>query len=635
MWAAANDNDARRRRRNYRSHHRHHNTNEKHQRRRPSNVDTEAADDGGGDNDDDDDEGKQTTQCDYDGDSDSTTLKSHHHHDSMSSGRGNSRHHRSSHNNDDARRTVGGTRKRSHLTSNGHGNIDNTHQDGGGDRTALDGNTRQKKIKRHKVAREETPEAAVSRLQTSYSTSMAAVGALHRLSRQLCGLVKTMNDAEENEAGVIALPDNDDDEEGDDQKEAVATHLTSLKRVAYAARCAFERTLLLDPVILASIFLSRNSVATNNDKKNKNAVVHGASSSSTSKSYVNVDSTKDGDNVPSSAWLDTWNDHRVLREGSNSATTAATIKHQLVLQSTTSWNKFSQAQLRVIRQLSYLALVNYADLLLCGCVCHRHCAQLTTNKFAPSRGDILDRGAVSNLQILNLIPLLEQETIMTDDNNEEMNSTSRKSEILRDRHSKKCLWLDNEPVLTTVRLALAAYCDASELDSTDPTLWFKLACAARTLGRMTDFPSSSTFSSSSREQQEVTDVGPPPRSYRSLERLALERGLSSLPRGVPPNRLLVRAWKEMEDWDRKGFFVNVIEAEMENSTISDASGEYSSELAKDQPTELVLHLPEYSWVSFCRILIQASKEGASYGRVPVPGGFCSVPHVWSTVSLTS
>ena len=38
----------------------------------------------------------------------------------------------------------------------------------------------------------------------------------------------------------------------------------------------------------------------------------------------------------------------------------------------------------------------------------------------------------------------------------------------------------------TIHLALPAYCDATELDSSDPTLWYKLACAARLLGREVD-----------------------------------------------------------------------------------------------------------------------------------------------------
>ncbi len=616
MWAAANDDDARRRRSSDR--------NRRHpdeQRRRSST----AADD-----DDDEDDGQHATRCDYDGDSDSTTAKPPHH-NSLALRHGHSIHGSSGINEgDDARwrrrREKGGKRKR-------------RQHDAAEEGIVSDNKKRQKKNKRQIVTREETPEATVSRLQASYSTSMAAVGALHRLSHQLCALLRKKN-AGEHEAGedtdnVTPSATNDmandrppqDDNETCDEGDA-STDLASLKRVAQAARCAFERSLLLDPVLLTPVFLPPNSAATINDKKKKNAVVHGGIRSS-----MNVHIIKDMRTVPSSAWLDTWNGFHVSREDSDSATTAA-VSNRVVMQSATKWIKFSEAQRRVIRQVSYLALVNYADLLLCGCLCHRHCAQSNAK-------DVLDRGAVSNLQALRIFPssfntaisVSGQETIMTDD----MNSTPRV--IKRDcRHSQKCLWLDDEPARKTVRLALAAYCDASEVDPTDPTLWFKLACAARALGRMVDFPSSSSSSSSSSSDNEkITDViPPPPRSYRSLERLSLERGLSALPRGVPPNRMLARAWKEMEDWDREGCFVNQIEDDTDHLTMDDymTPDENPWERAERQPTELVLHLPRYSWVTLCRILVQASKEGASYRRSPPPGGVCRVPHVWSTVSST-
>jgi len=113
----------------------------------------------------------------------------------------------------------------------------------------------------------------------------------------------------------------------------------------------------------------------------------------------------------------------------------------------------------------------------------------------------------------------------------------------------------------------------------------------------------------------------PPRSHRCLERLALERGLSSLPQGLPPNRLLLHAWKELENWDR-GPPVNDVEQEIvpdENLTREE-----------DKPIELVLHLPRYSWVTLGTILMRASQEGVSYGR-SLPG---TPRHVWSTVSVS-
>lgn len=632
MWAAANDDDARRRRR-YR--------NRRHpdgQRRRPSSstaAEAEAADDderdGGGGKD-------TTTQCDYDGDSDSTTMKSPHRGSSssslLSSRRGNSGHGWSGH--------LGGKRKRHHHNSN-TATTDNKQQDAGCPEDTLDGKKRQKKKKRSIVTREETPEATLLRLQSSYATSMSAVGALHRLSHQLCALRRKKNvggdelvgENTDNAASPARMDlDNDqlssskEEEEADDNEEEVSTYLPSLKRVAHAARCAFERTLLLDPVILAPILLSTPYSPTATTIKSKRTTV---SADRGGVRTMNANVMKDVGTVPSSAWMDTWKDHlqQLAKVGSSGSTTPAVTygSQEVIMQSTTRWNKFSEAQRRIIRQVSYLALVNYADLLLCGCVCHRHC-----------RGDVLDRGAIANLQALRMCPsslftttsVSQEETMMTDENDNEINSTPPVCEE-HHRHSNKCLWVDDESAQQTVRLALAAYCDASELDPTDPTLWFKLACAARTLGRMVDSSSPSSSSSSSLSRKAPDIAGPPPRSYRGLERLALERGLSSLPRGVPPNRLISRAWKDMDDWDRKGHTVNYIEDELDQST-----DEKSRQRVTDQPTELVLHLPNYSWETLCRILIQASKEGASYGRSSSSCGLCRVPtHVWSTVSLTS
>eukprot|EP00956_Cyclotella_meneghiniana_P043743 scaffold285848_cov63-Cyclotella_meneghiniana.AAC.1 len=124
-----------------------------------------------------------------------------------------------------------------------------------------------------------------------------------------------------------------------------------------------------------------------------------------------------------------------------------------------------------------------------------------------------------------------------------------------------------------------------------------MACTARSLGRIVD------------GEKSIPDNAWRPKSYRSLERLALERGLNSLPRGVPPNRLLSRAWKEMEKWD--------------NSTHS--SEEADSILIEDkEPLKLLIHLPDNSWSTLGDILIRAWKEGASYGRSG------SVSHCWST-----
>lgn len=641
MWAAANDDYDRRRRRRLRSRRRLDGQQRPH---RPSTSGMAAKDD----------DGRNTINADYDGDSDSTSAaKSPRRFLPSSSGglldRGGSGDKDGS---AGQRRVMvpGGKRRRD--------DDDDDDQIEQGQRQYVGGETSDGKIKRgqkkkrNTVVREETPEATLSRLQSSYATSMSAVGALHRLSNETCVLLRQRNDKKNDGGGGenVQASDGSDNlatndigfdrqpREGEEEQEVEIYH-ASMKRVAHAARFAFERTLLLDHVILAPVFLpAANATITtsrNNDKKQKNADGRGGSSRRMNDERFHChDGMK-----PSSAWLDTWNDrHCFSREivtdeststpesSRSSSTTPTTMSNsQLLIQSLSArWNKFSEAHRRIIRQLSYLALVNYADLLLCGCTCHRYSCE--SSNIAASKGDLLDRGAVSSLKALHSLPtaLFDVATIPRSDQEKMINDvninvcTSPPPEREKpDRHSARCLWLDDESAIKTIRLALAAYCDASELDPTDPTLWFKLACAARALGRMVD--SSSSHHSSGAHATYIC----PPRSYRSLERLALEHGISSLPRGVPPNRMLVRAWREMEDWDRRTQPVNLVHDEMDRSAMETGVPEEIKDRTRDQTTALVLHLPRYSWETLGRMLIRASQEGASYGR----------PSVWSTVSI--
>lgn len=184
----------------------------------------------------------------------------------------------------------------------------------------------------------------------------------------------------------------------------------------------------------------------------------------------------------------------------------------------------SSSHQSTVRELAYLSLVNYADLLVKAC-CQTN-AELQQER-------ILDRGVVP------YIPPLE--------------------------------W-NNEQVEFTIRLAVAALCDASDLDGSDPTLWLKLACAARRL----------------------TSVSPEGESYDRLERHALERGRTALPPDAPPNRLIVRALAQHHE-DK------------------DACQEYPPKLYTPEETpSLVLDLPRYSWSMLGRMLLRACREGSEY-----------------------
>ena len=464
--------------------------------------------------------------------------------------------------------------------------------------------------------------------------------------------------------------------------EKLQKYHTTIQTVAHAARTALEHSLLLDPVILAPILIGKgvgsNSTSSTKKSTSRNgsnggmnnanrrtgiATKSNSSSVVTNNGYFfnqhdyylsSSSSTMDSSRF-TSAWQSVWdcentstNTNNDIME-KNSVATAATATCLM------KWNRLSAAHHTVVTQIAYLSLVNYADLLLCGCTCHRLTGATSAAGISNcGGGDVgytsLDRGAVTNLEAVAFFPLKKViKTQSTQSCNNAASSVQYETENpsqnnydFNSHHSSCCLW-SNESRERTIRLALASYCDASELDPSDPTLWFKLACAARALGREVDSsssPSTATTTPSallSKRQTIQTRSNGPPKSYRCLERLALERGMSSLPPGVPPNRMLMRAWREMEEWDR--LLVHVDEDGeghgMESDKVFCAVEEEDVALpATATPPEdnngriqLVIHLPKYSWLTLGRILLRACREGAAYGRsLPV------LSHVWSTVS---
>jgi len=191
----------------------------------------------------------------------------------------------------------------------------------------------------------------------------------------------------------------------------------------------------------------------------------------------------------------------------------------------------SSSHQSTVRELTYLSLVNYADLLAKAC------------PTAAEQGEgILDRGVVPRVPRLN--------------------------------------WKDEE-VEFIQRLVVAALCDASDLDGSDPIVWLKLACAARRLSVVSG------------------------EDYDRLERHALERGRTALPPDVPPNRLIVRALAQHEQE-------------------KESCQEYPAKLHAEEDTpSLVLDLPRYSWSMLGRMLLRACREGSAYR-----------PHYFSTTEKT-
>lgn len=202
----------------------------------------------------------------------------------------------------------------------------------------------------------------------------------------------------------------------------------------------------------------------------------------------------------------------------------------------------SAAHKATIRELAYLSLVNYSDLLISCCV--RESSKLNNKQ------SILDRGVVTKIESLD--------------------------------NDGQCCWSD-EAHEDIQRLALTALCDASNLDASDPILWLKIASAARGLERIVNERNNSIL---------VTT------KYRRLQRYALERGSSVLPSSVPPNRAIGRALKELSE-----------------STPEFLSYE-SVPIKNEEPTEILLELPRYSWSIFGRLILRACREGSEFQTLP-------------------
>ena len=209
----------------------------------------------------------------------------------------------------------------------------------------------------------------------------------------------------------------------------------------------------------------------------------------------------------------------------------------------------SVAHKKTVRDYAYLSLVNYGDLLQSACACDRPSSD---NELSPS---ILDRGIIKPLQLL--------------------------------QNREHCCW-EGESLEDTLRLALTAYCDASKLDGSDPTLWLKLACAARGLERLVVQPNDSLVLRS---------------RYRRLQRYALECGSQALSPNLPPNRMVVKALKELNDEPEPTEYPSIL-------------------LPEAEETELHLELPRYSWSVLGRMLTRACREGSDY----VPHDFTQPHH---------
>ena len=251
-----------------------------------------------------------------------------------------------------------------------------------------------------------------------------------------------------------------------------------------------------------------------------------------------------------------------------------------------------------VRQLVYVSLVNYSDLLMGGC---------PHPDPSSSSSRLLDRGLVAPLVVFVKQSCWRRRRLRT----QVSAPASQPNENDKPRKDNGEGEEEEEPIEETIRRALTALLDAVALDGSDPVVWLKLACLARRLGSIVARkvpPKQQQHHQPIANQTNVTAVmdtvtihttPPIPHvafwKYRRLERYALEQGRLALGDQVPPNRLVVQA---LEEWWQE-------ETE---------PPEYPSVLVKDngggESMTLQVELTRYSWSALARLLLRACREGS-------------------------
>lgn len=239
-----------------------------------------------------------------------------------------------------------------------------------------------------------------------------------------------------------------------------------------------------------------------------------------------------------------------------------------------------------VQQLAYLSLVNYADLILSG---------LQTMKSCNNDG-ILDRGLVQTLQSFQYPCFISTpggwNSVSDGGETEHEGSNDHNATMDISTQSK-----ESECVEETLRLAIAAYLDATAMDGSDPTVWVKLASVVRHLNRCTILHVNSV-TPSKRSDDETHSSSRIQFPHRRLERYALERALTALPLHEPRNRMAERAFAEWQ-------------IEHEDKETNTYSSQINPQQSSD-PIVLFLNLPRYSWTTLGRMLLRACREGSHF-----------------------
>lgn len=479
----------------------------------------------------------------------------------------------------------------------------------------------------------ETMEAVTSRLTKSYSTAIECIGALQKANESLllneknedgahcfknssnntniaCKIDGNENSVTKNGDGrsVSNIISNDDNRSNNNTNTNIDRNrsLESLQHVATAARTSLEQAILLDPIMtthtpaLYQLMQDLAEEATDNGSLG----IHSRESSTWTPNKLASISTAAVSTLPNTQTV--YSDTFIGSQATKPMFTNAQEEKEIRNKNERWIMMIKQSKLRppppqitlsahksIIRKLAYLSLVNYADLLVSCCVCNNH-------RYERNKSCSINIYNVSNSSSEPAMKAMEKAknigkkstTILDKGVVPKLKYFVRQKE----KNSSVCSCWSFEDESTTYQLALVALCDASRLDSSDPTMWLKLACTARKLGGLLN-------KSKNVRQQEYYHNHT---KYRKLEVFALESGYTALPPDVPPNRMVVRALKELNN-----------QRMMETKS-------YYTLLAEDQQQQptIPLDLTRYSWSVLGRMVMKACRNGSNYncinqGQTPI------------------
>lgn len=459
---------------------------------------------------------------------------------------------------------------------------------------------------------EETDEAALARLTKMYSVSMECIGSLHRLSasitkeREKKANNSSQSSRDDDKNSNMEIDDNTEEKEDDDTIKSPEFLMEQVSRVANAGRATLENV-LLDP------FLRQ----------------YAPSLSQAVFSYLKTQQ-EDTDILDNK---DTVNDdeEEVLFTSSDSA---YTTNNNLI--------NSSSAHQSSLKELAYLSLVNYADLLI-SCTHKTRVKNNENSTMGNTKLKIINKGVVKTLPVLVMF--------------HGQLSHKKESENKNNNDILSC-WKENERIVK--KFALMAYLDASELivntkTDTDPTLWLKLTCASRSLGNTIicyqqnlneNKKDTTTKNSEKNKNKRMLSLC----KLRKLEQYAIEKGMAIFEPadtfiflessssiisgevksrntsrsnnnsnkirnpsiGVPPNRVLL---KMLEEWQSEQPEFEFKRLDLFLSPSSDSNDDETSiETTTDDKVaeEININLPRYSWYTLAKILIRGCRDGNKY-----------------------